>query len=375
MFEQKGLIRMTTIKDFLSRKQGALKNPDIPSYVLEHKDETLSSFEKKTGKDLEHYGVLGMKWGRRKNRDRKRISARGETTIRDNSPIRTRVRPGQADMGAKNHNDLAAATNKVRQAFLNGPARNRALKILRSSNEKYKLRDQSVDQLSDRKYDQMVNSLERKLTTLANKYTPLDLKSIVKLDDNDMILWVGTKDAIYHAEDSQKIHLTLIFDEQGFVSGFSESIEHGVSSFLSYYGSESPEDVIKHYGVLGMRWGYRKRRNGPGKFRTGPKAGESGNARDRNVKRKTKPTSSRSSSELSSFELQNRIKRIKLEQEYAKLTAPEKTRTRKFVEDVVVTSANKAAKKVLTEALVTAGEAARKKAMARIIANAAKTVV
>lgn len=158
-----------------------------------------------------------------------------------------------------------------------------------------------------------------------------------------------------------------LFPERTFPKAFLQHQDETLTS-----NTISPKNSFAHYGVMGMRWGYRKRRDGKGKFRTGPKAGEVGNARDRNVNRKTKPSSNRAISNLSDIQLTQINSRLRLEQEYARLTKTEKTQARKFVEDVVVSSANKAAKNVLTGVLTQAGNAATRRLIARLAMNAAK---
>lgn len=59
---------------------------------------------------------------------------------------------------------------------------------------------------------------------------------------------------------------------------------------------------LKHYGVLGMKWGKRSGQNEP----------------------QSKPTGNR---RMSNNELNARIRRLKLEQEFEKLTAPPATKS------------------------------------------------
>lgn len=106
--------------------------------------------------------------------------------------------------------------------------------------------------------------------------------------------------------------------------------------------------TIAHFGVKGMKWGVRKATT---RGSTPPS------------KRKLKAEGEGTASEhrqsmgmhaMSDTELRNTINRIKLQREYAQLTAPppkEKSRGRKVVENIIYGSAEAAGKKVLTGAL------------------------
>lgn len=103
------------------------------------------------------------------------------------------------------------------------------------------------------------------------------------------------------------------------------------------------DDVLKHFGVKGMKWGVRK-----------------ATTRGSTPPSKRPPKSeSLGMHSMSDAELRNAINRIKLQQEYARLTAPppkEKSRSRQLVENIVFSSAEAAGKKVLTGVLTNAME-------------------
>ena len=103
--------------------------------------------------------------------------------------------------------------------------------------------------------------------------------------------------------------------------------------------------TIAHFGVKGMKWGVRKATT---RGSTPPS------------KRKPKEESAAEKRQsldmhaMSDTELRNAINRIKLQREYAQLTAPppkEKSRGRQVVENIIYGSAEAAGKKVLTGAL------------------------
>jgi hypothetical protein len=103
--------------------------------------------------------------------------------------------------------------------------------------------------------------------------------------------------------------------------------------------------TIAHFGVRGMKWGVRK-------------ATTRGSTPPSKRKPKEEPAAEKRQSldmhAMSDTELRNAINRIKLQREYAQLTAPppkEKSRGRQVVENIVYGSAEAAGKKVLTGAL------------------------
>lgn len=103
--------------------------------------------------------------------------------------------------------------------------------------------------------------------------------------------------------------------------------------------------TIAHFGVRGMKWGVRK-------------ATTRGSTPPSKRKPKEEPAAEKRQSldmhAMSDTELRNAINRIKLQREYAQLTAPppkEKSRGRQVAENIVYGSAEAAGKKVLTGAL------------------------
>jgi len=109
-----------------------------------------------------------------------------------------------------------------------------------------------------------------------------------------------------------------------------------------------------HYGVLGMKWGVRRRRS------TIKKSSNKTNSDPKESKVKKK----KSVSELSDTELRQAINRIQMEKQLAQLTAKEKSAGAKFVTDVLTNAAKQTATSYTAKYMA--------KGMDALIAQAAK---
>ena len=122
---------------------------------------------------------------------------------------------------------------------------------------------------------------------------------------------------------------------------------------------------LMHYGVLGMKWGVRKDRSS-GKSKKKKKTKYKLVVRSpiqRQSTPKPQPKSKPSEktfsrpktvSELSDEELARFIRRAQLEKQYKEITATQKSKGRKFVEDVLMNSAKVVATQYTTQAMKTA---------------------
>ena len=85
-------------------------------------------------------------------------------------------------------------------------------------------------------------------------------------------------------------------------------------------------DELKHYGVLGMKWGVRRTQD------------ELDAAAGR-TPRKSRKQINRELKRMSDDELRSRLNRLNMEQQYKRLSKPEKTAGRKIVYTILVESA------------------------------------
>jgi hypothetical protein len=85
---------------------------------------------------------------------------------------------------------------------------------------------------------------------------------------------------------------------------------------------DKTEEFIQHWGIMGMKWGVRK--------------GDSSGGTSTDIGSTKKKLKSNQVELLADEALKTRVARIKLEQEYATLTAPKKTLGKRFVENVLL---------------------------------------
>lgn len=103
-------------------------------------------------------------------------------------------------------------------------------------------------------------------------------------------------------------------------------------------------NVLEHYGVLGMKWGVRRAQNG--RVTLGKKS------------KTQKPDPLK---KMTDQELRNRINRIQMERQYKQLTAPQRSAGQKIASDILVNAAKQTATSYISKAMTKGVESALKK--------------
>ena len=259
---------------------------------------------------LEHYGVLGMKWGVRKDR-----KGHYKESIKS-------LEPYDDEQISKKFDTQLGDFDGVQKLFLEG----RIAKL--NKDPKYKGKNLNNDpELSKSYFDDFMKSvndakindldtsdgvtLTEDQTRVFDEAVVYAQKKLLKRNVRDSLIvsgitFVGVtalRLALGHA-DQTKVEITFEFefDDLGHIVGVKPNpkIETGSISHV-----EKNNNFLEHYGVLGMRWGYRKDRNGR-RVKTGRTAAQGPHV-----------------SELSTEELQRIVNRINLEGQYNRLVNPQ----------------------------------------------------
>jgi hypothetical protein len=250
---------------------------------------------------LAHFGIKGMRWGFRKD-----VPIVGEAAL-DGPNARLRVLSTSVRQTPSLRQDIRNTTQTVRLSMLKHDSG--ITNILSGVNKKYATADRNNKAVGK----QYHKDLSIELTKFARSKTPSNVDSFVHVDKVAARLYVGTprviksieKDALKHSEDDEltSIQFDLVLDSDGQVIGFEESkLQHALEEFLA------------HYGIKGMKWGFRRTDAQLAKARTdiSPDAARA---------QKTLATikSTKSVSSVSDADLNHLINRINTEKRYAEI--------------------------------------------------------
>lgn len=100
---------------------------------------------------------------------------------------------------------------------------------------------------------------------------------------------------------------------------------------------DKTDDVLKHFGILGMQWGRRKARGGVSKSPARKTSSVHEDAARKNQLKKKKL------SQMSNEELKTLNTRLQLEKQYKELTKADTSAGKKFVNDILTNAAKQTA--------------------------------
>lgn len=158
-----------------------------------------------------------------------------------------------------------------------------------------------------------------------------------------------------------------LFDASDFFSHYDFDQEE----FASHFGEDELDNFLSHYGVKGQKWGVRRSSKSAKVKVTNSASGKSAeityNPRKTTVNASTGEISTSSKKELKSIkaqvgknklklmsddELKGRINRLKMEQEYQKLTAASESPGKKLVKKILADTGNQLAKNLVEQVIV-----------------------
>lgn len=283
---------------------------------------------------LEHFGAKGMRWGVRKAKNtssgsapkpsgKEKRAARKEARIvkKDAKWLKT---AGRTDVWNGIHNDAVDAHNadlggiNEKWSRVNvmskGPNRDRYLKEVEGNFNKHIEATAVGYGLSPSGRSQ-----------LHTKYVGTDRFGMEQFE-------LSSVDAVdvEHA-DKTPVYMIVEKDEKGFITKMSipklpkETIKQS---------SLRDDDILEHFGAKGMKWGTRK----PG----------TGNPSKRTKGSGAKGKPKVDTSKMSHDELQKVVNRMKLDQQYAELSAPKKTKGKKYAQSILEGSGKTAAAAVVS---------------------------
>jgi RimJ/RimL family protein N-acetyltransferase len=257
---------------------------------------------------LEHFGILGMKWGRRKVKTPVEIKSRSKS-------LTTKLKNGDTltmdgDQTPKTAMFIAKYIPYIRNNINN------------TSNFTIKDNDNKVIgemQLYKESKDSLnvvwvgIHDSER-----GKGYATAAMNTAVKFAKDQQLKTV-TLEVPGHSPDARHI-----YEKIGFKAGESFGNKNDMWGGLTKMTldiSHNNKESLEHFGILGMHWGRRKRKS-------------TTNSEDHNVKELLK---TKKPNELSNVELKKLTERLQLEKSYNELTKAQMSPGKKYIIDFLKT--------------------------------------
>lgn len=98
---------------------------------------------------------------------------------------------------------------------------------------------------------------------------------------------------------------------------------------------EKNEEMLKHHGIKGQKWGVRRYQNKDGTRTAAGKKREQSRSDESAHDDYNKAHSGKSVKDMSDAELRNRLNRLQMEKQYSQLTNSDTNKGKKFVSDTM----------------------------------------
>lgn len=285
-------------------------------------------------KILEHSGILGMRWGiRRENPSGSASSGSGSDSVKD-------AATKAYSLVNKEYSKVYSAMSNDSKGFaadING-------KFKKKYGKDFNLTKNDKPEITDEYHNAFAEAATKSLQKHSDKIIG------PKVDPRVKVTWsvsdifpdiypefdvVPVNKEIKHADkELDRISLKVVQDDRGFI------IQLIVPTTST--GELSNEKILEHTGVLGMRWGIRK----------GSSSRSSG-SEDHN---KLKALKKKKGKDLTDAEIKSALARLRLEKEYKDLTKREISGFEKAAKSVIGDAAKETAKKYTSQAMTKAVE-------------------
>lgn len=283
--------------------------------------------------ELMHYGVKGMKWGKRK-KDNATIQKEAVQKAKDllapqekssgvkvttGTSYRSNESIGTYIVNGRRYQTTASGAKKIQEEYNRAMAYGTGGGGAATSDEEF---EEAIRKKADEK------KKNKKVTDFLSKSKTLRSKSVTSTT-------------------SVKKKVT------DFLAGLKEKKKKKKKSKVTI----TVESKLMHYGVPGMKWGVRKARptsSGKRRGKTNAQRIYESVTGKKNPKPVTKTSSKpakRRISDMSDEELRTAINRMQMERTYAQLTSKEVSKGRKFVNEVLYNSAKSVATDITKEAM------------------------
>lgn len=280
--------------------------------------------------ELQHYGVLGMKWGIRKDR-LKRTTKSGDTiTLEEQPPSRLASFLAKYSKAAADNIDRTAIFNikdpdgkKVGDITLYKESSDELNVVWVTTNSSVRGRgygtavmQAAVDVAKDTGVKRVTLEVPGSSPDARHIYEKLGFKEVESPDNDPDDVWGGLTNMRLDLDETKHgslSHAELLPFTGGFTKKYMEYLAKRIDELDS-------KDELSHHGIKGMKWGVRRTEAQLARARGKGEVSED----------YAKAHSKKSVKTMSDAELRNRLNRIQMEQQYSKLLSSDVGAGRKF---------------------------------------------